>query len=148
MKKILILITTALLIAPGVFAASFNIDENKDENLSGVEKIVFDLRWPNCAICISTGNQSYSFTGGGRAGNLSLSLEGDLRSNNKKAVPSIITEHENGTLYVRLFKERNLFFGLVQSGSVYLHVDLPSYFDGDVTISTASGDSIIAGLNL
>ncbi len=148
MKKMILILLAVLLSPTGVFAASFNINENKNEDLADIRKIVFDLKSPNCAICISTGRQSYSFTGGGRPGILSLSLEGDLKSNNKKAVPSIITSREGDILYVRLFGNNNLFFGLVQSGSVHMHAELPDYFNGDITIKTSSGNSTVADLNL
>ena len=136
-----------IILPTAAMAASFSIDESKDENLSGIQKIVFDLETPHCAICISTGSQSYSFTGGGKTGSLSLSLEGDLKSNNKKAVPTLITEKNGRTLIVKLYKENNLFFGLVQRGSVHFSAGLPEYFDGEIEIQTSSGNSRVSGLN-
>lgn len=147
MKKILLVLLIILFVSTAAMAASFSIDEVKEENLSGIQKIVFDLNTPNCALCISTGSQSYSFTGGGRTERLALSLEGDLRSNNKKAVPSLITERKGNTLTVKLYKENNLFFGLVQSGSVLFSAELPGYFDGDIEILTSSGDSKVSEIN-
>lgn len=147
MKKILLFLLAAMLTPMAVSAASYNIDENKEENLSGINKIVFELKSPNCAICISTGNQSYSLTGGGKSENLALSLEGDLKSNNKKAVPSLITEKTGDVLHVRLYKDRNLFFGLVQGGSIHFSAVLPKYFDGEIEVLTSSGDTAITDLN-
>lgn len=147
MKKILFILLSVLLSASAAMAASFNIDENKDINLTGIQKLVFELKQPNCALCISTGGQSYRFNGGGKNGQLSLSLEGDLKSNNKKAVPSLMTEKNGKVLTVRLYKEGGLFFGLVQSGSVHFNAELPEYFDGTIEILTSSEDLSVKEIN-
>ena len=148
MKKMLLIFLTSLLVVTGAAAASFSIDEQENINLAGVDKIIFNLNTPSCALCISTGNQTYGFTGGGRSGKLSLSLEGDLKSNNKKAVPSLIVNETGSIVTIQLFKDRNLFFGLIQSGSTHFSAELPEYFDGDIEIRTASGDSTVADLKL
>lgn len=147
MKKMLLILFAAVLIPMTAAAASYNIDERTDETLAGIKTIVFDLRQPNCAICVSTGNQSYSVSGGGTPGEINLSLEGDLKSNNKKAVPSLITEVNGNVLNVRLYKENNLFFGLVQSGFVHFSAVLPEYFDGEIDVRTSSGDTALTALN-
>ncbi|MBI9109273.1 MAG: DUF4097 family beta strand repeat protein [Spirochaetales bacterium] len=146
MKKMLLIIIAILSVSTAASAASFNIDERKEENLSGIQKIVFELKSPACAICISTGSQSYSFAGKGRSEKLSLVLEGDLKSNNKQAVPSLITRKNGDVLFVRLYEENSLFFGLIQSGSVYFSAELPEYFDGKIEIRTSSGDSVVTDI--
>ncbi len=147
MKRIVTALLLVLTSAAAAFAASFNIDEQKTIDLSGKKKIIFELDHPNCALCINTGHQTYSLTGGGADGVLSLSLEGDLKSNNRKAVPSLIVDESGSVLTVRLYAERNLFFGLVQNGSVHFNAELPEYFHGDIEFRTSSGDTSAVNIN-
>ncbi|HAK46913.1 MAG TPA: hypothetical protein DCO79_13470 [Spirochaeta sp.] len=147
MKKILSILLLAFIVTGVVTAASFNIDEQQEIDLSGINKIIFELKRPNCALCISTGSQTYSIYGGSRNGQLALSLEGDLKSNNKKAVPALMPEKNGEVLTIRLYKETGLFFGLVQNSSVQFTAELPKYFDGDIEIQTSSGDSVVTDIN-
>ena len=147
MKKAIIITLLALLISTTAMAASFSIDEEKEIDLNGINRIIFELNHPRCALCISTGNQFYSLNGGGSNGKLELSLEGDLRSNNKKAVPELITKKTGSVLTIMLYKDSGLFFGLVQSGSLHFNAVLPEYFDGDLEILTSSGDTTATNIN-
>ena len=147
MKKAAIMLILIIAVTSAAAAASYNIDANEDVNLSGIDKIIFELKHPACAICVSTAKHTYSFNGGGSGGELSLSLEGDFKSNNRKAVPSLYTDESGGTLTVTLYKERSLFFGLVQSGSVHFTAELPPYFDGEIEILTSSGDTSVYNIN-
>ena len=68
MKKIIAVMVLAVTAAAAAFAASYNIDERREVSLAGIKTIVFELKQPNCALCVSTGRQSYSLTGGGLNG--------------------------------------------------------------------------------
>ena len=147
MKRIFMVLILAILSVSALFAASYTIDESDTINLSGISKIIFNIKKPNCALCISTGKQTYSFTGGGSRNEIKLLLEGNISSNHKKAVPRLITDSTGGTVTVTLYENPSLFFGLVQSGSVYFQAELPSDFAGDVEIVTSSGDSVVENLS-
>ena len=92
MKKILTAILMLIITVSAASAASYDISEHESLPLSGISRIVFELRSPNCALCISTDRLNYRFTGEQGGDSLNLSLEGNLKSNNKKAVPELITE--------------------------------------------------------
>ena len=147
MKKILTAILMLIITVSAASAASYDISEHESLPLSGISRIVFELRSPNCALCISTDRLNYRFTGEQGGDSLNLSLEGNLKSNNKKAVPELITEKSSGTITVRLYPEQNLYFGLIQSGSVFFEAGIPAPFDGDIEIKISSGDTIVQNLS-
>ena len=76
-----------------------------------------------------------------------MSLEGDLKSNNKKAVPSLYIDQSGDTLTIKLYKDNSLFFGLIKSGSVHFNAVLPEYFDGEIDMRTSSGYTTASGIN-
>ena len=147
MKNILMIIVSILCVSTSAFAASFNIDEKKDIDLNGIKRIVFELKQPPCALCLNTGSQSYHLGGGAANGLLGLSLDGDIKSNNKKAIPALLTEKNGDTLTIRLYKDSGLFFGLARSGTIRFNAVLPEYFDGDIEVLADSGDTTVTGIN-
>ena len=141
MKRLIVSVLLIISAAGIAGVSALDIDENKTLDLEGIEQIVFELKSPNCILCINTGNQYYSFTGT-EGSELALSVEGTLKTNNRKAVPSLITSKTGRTLTVRLFEDQNLFFGLVQNGSFTFYAELPNDYRGSVSVSLSSGDSL------
>lgn len=144
MKKEIIFIALVLLIgSQSVFSRSYNTDKRESVNLSGVNEIVFDLRGPKCALCIGSIDLSADFRGDGSGNSLDLEMSGDVTSNRRKAVPSIITDKKGRTVIIRVYPENQTFFGLSQRGSVRLDGIVPSSFNGKIRAVMSSGDMAV-----
>jgi len=147
MKKTVFLLFLFAAAQAALMAGTFNIDKNEEIDLSGVERISFVMEGPRCMMCLQTGSFEYSFSGRRSGGTLGLSLEGDLSSNRRRALPELITDKKGRTLTVKLYEKNHLFFGLVQNGSVHFHAEIPLDFDGEVEILTSSGDLTVEDLS-
>jgi len=140
MKKTVMITALLILTAGAVFAGSYKLDETESLDLSGIDEVVFDLTGVNCALCIRTIDVVSELRGDGRGRNMELSLSGDVSSNRKKAVPTLIQERRGRTLTIRLYPDKQTFFGLTQSGTAHFNGTLPASFNGEVRAVTSSGD--------
>lgn len=139
-KKIIYIALIVLIGSQSVFGRSYNTDKRESVSLSGINKIVFELRDPQCALCIGSIDLYSELRGDGSGNDLDLELSGDITSNRREAVPSIITEKNGSTLTIRIYPENQTFFGLSQRGSVQLDGLIPSSFSGEVKAVISSGD--------
>lgn len=147
MKKLTMLFVLSLVTTLSVIALSFDIDENKDVDLNGIKKIIFDLNAPDGARFISTDRQTYSINGDGKGRILELSLKGGMNSNNKKAAPSLYVDKTDSILTVKLYKDRAPSLGFMQTGSIHFEAALPEYFDGEIDVVSSSKNISVTNLN-
>ena len=139
-KKALFIFLILAVAAGTVFSRDYRLDDQKAEDLAGIDTVIFDMGGISCALCIRTMEVSGTITGGGRGSRLELGLTGEVTSNRREAVPALYTERQGRTLKIRLFPREQTFFGLSQSGTARFTGVLPDSFRGEVKISSSSGD--------
>ena len=123
-----------------LFARNYRLEQEESVNLSGIDRVEFDLRGVNCALCVRTIAVSSELFGDRTDGSMKLTLNGRISSNRPRAVPEIIIERTGNAVLVRLYSERGNFFGLSQSGRAGFTAHLPSRFTGELSAAGSSGD--------
>ena len=134
----------ALILLTGLcsllFGRNYGLEQEESVNLSGIDRVEFDLRGVNCALCVRKIAVSSELFGDRTDGTMKLALTGRITSNRTKAVPKIIIERKGTAVLVRLYSDRGNFFGLSQSGRARFTAHLPSRFTGELTAAGGSGD--------
>jgi|GEM_PF-1910153 len=149
MKKNILLIVSLLLIGGQMLnAGSYNLNERETVDLSGIDEILFDLRGPKCALCVNSLDIFSSLLGEGSGNDLVLSLEGDITSNRRKAVPDLIIDKTGRTLVIRIFTDERTFFGLSQRGKARFEGLIPSSFTGDIKAQVSSGEISVQSIQV
>ena len=143
---------TTLILLTGLcsllFGRNYSLGQEESVNLSGIDRVEFDLRGVNCALCVRKIAVSSELFGNRTGGNMKLALTGRITSNRAQAVPKIIVERNGNTVFIRLYPERRNFFGLSQSGRARFTAHLPSRFTGELTAAGGSGDTSAEAFNL
>ncbi len=147
-KKIMTAAAVTLLTAAAAFGRTYDLAEQADVDLSGVSEVVFDLRGPNCAVCVSTMNILSEISGDGSGGAMVLKLDGQVDTNRENTVPSLNVDEAGRRVTVRLYPERKTFFALSQGGSVAFTAILPDSFRGSVSVTGASDDIVVRDFEL
>ena len=142
----------ALILLTGLcsllFGRNYGLEQEESVNLSGIDRVEFDFRGVNCALCVQKIAVSSELFGDRTDGNMNLALTGRITSNRTKAVPKIIIERKGTAVLVRLYSDRGNFFGLSQSGRARFTAHLPSRFTGELTAAGGSGDTSAEAFNL
>lgn len=142
----------ALILLTGLcsllFGRNYGLEHEESVNLSGIDRVEFDLRGVNCALCVRKIAVSSELFGDRTDGTMKLALTGRITSNRTKAVPKIIIQRKGTAVLVRLYSDRGNFFGLSQSGRARFTAHLPSRFTGELTAAGGSGDTSAEAFNL
>jgi len=146
MKKLAAVCILTCSLLSSLMAATYSLDSRKDIGLSGIKKIRFELGTPPGLFSFSQVKQNYVFSSG-KAGNLSLSLEGSVSSNDQSAVASLVADKRGDTLTVRLYRKGAFYLFLSQTGTALFNALIPTDYNGSVEIAVSSGDTKMSFLS-
>lgn len=146
MKKLLILSLISLICITAAWGRDYHLRESEDIRLSGIDTIVIDINTLRCIACMQRIDIETVLEGTGRGDALSVSLEGKIRSNRRKAVPGIIVDRHGRELRLSVYKENTTVIGLVSGGTAEFTVRVPANFEGSLQVRSSSEDITLKDL--
>ena len=142
MAVLLLMTTTA------VFARDYRLNDRESIDLGGVKQVVIDLNGIHCSLCIRSVDVVADVSGDGSGSQMELRLTGNVSSNRRTAVPSLVVEKDRSQVTIRLYPRQRTYFGLSQSGNASFAAVLPISYSGDLSIRGTSGEITVHDLDL